>query len=324
MLTKGLVITMPETLRLMAVHAHPDDEAVSMGGTLARYAAQGIHTILVTCTRGEEGEIVDPDLKATIADQAPNLEAAQEGLALERERELAKAVSILGISSFYSLGYRDSGMAGTSANAHPNAFTNVNVPDAVARLVEIIRRERPHVIVTYNEVGGYGHPDHIMAHRIATLAYDAAANTEVYPQQSAETPAWQALKFYHTANSRDRMRQMALKAKELGIETPFGGAALTQEIAILRGEPIDPENPQRPPFGVAEDAISTFIDIRETLQTKRDALRAHKTQIKMDRFDVPVPEDVANLAYGTEFYILMRSRVPTTRPEDDLFAGIKA
>ncbi|MBA3824768.1 MAG: PIG-L family deacetylase, partial [Ktedonobacterales bacterium] len=177
---------MAETpLRVMMVHAHPDDEAVATGGTLAHYSAHGARTILVTCTRGEEGEIVVPELKAEIADSAPSVEIGQERLAVVRERELAEAVAALGISQFYSLGYRDSGMAGTEANAHPRAFTNVPIPTSVAQLVEIVRRERPHVLVSYNAYGGYGHPDHIMAYRITALAFDAAANTAVYPQQSA-------------------------------------------------------------------------------------------------------------------------------------------
>ncbi len=314
---------MAELLRLMAVHAHPDDEAVSMGGTLARYAAQGAHTTLVTCTRGEEGEIVDAELKAAIADSAPDVETAKERLAAQRKIELDAAVAALHISSFYQLGYHDSGMAGTEANRDPRAFTNVVPFEATKRLVEIVRRERPQVMVSYNEVGGYGHPDHIMAHRIALLAFDGAANTEVYPQQSDETPPWQPLKFYYTANSRDHMLKMAKAAKEAGLEIGFGSQVAKQIESVLRGEPVDPENPQRPPWGVPEDAISTFIDVHDYLDQKRASLLAHKTQaVSTNRFMAGMPDDFARTAYGMEYFILMRSRVTTTRPESDLFAGI--
>jgi LmbE family N-acetylglucosaminyl deacetylase len=312
-----------EVFRLMAVHAHPDDEAVATGGTLALYAARGAHTILVTCTRGEEGEIVDPELKAEIADSAPSPEVAQERLAAVRDQELAASVAALHISQFYQLGYRDSGMAETSANAHPNAFTNANVAEATAKLIELVRRERPHVLMSYNEVGGYGHPDHIMAQRIARLAFHGAANTEVYPQQSETTPPWQPLKFYEIASSRDHMRAMAERAQAAGIEMAWGSQAAKQEIAILRGEPIDPEHPQRPPWGTSEDAITTFIDIRSVLPQKIESLRVHRTQaVSTNRFAGGMPEDFAAMAYGTEYYTLIYSRVPAVRPEYDLFTGI--
>jgi N-acetyl-1-D-myo-inositol-2-amino-2-deoxy-alpha-D-glucopyranoside deacetylase len=314
---------MAEQLRLLAVHAHPDDEAVSTGGALALYAARGARTILVTCTRGEEGEIVDDALKAEIADSAPSPDVAQARLAAVRDRELAAAVQALHISQFYQLGYRDSGMAGTGANQNPLAFTNANLAEATTRLVEIVRRERPHVIISYNEVGGYGHPDHIMAHRIAMLAYDGAAAVDVYPQQSAETPPWQPLKFYYTANSRDRMARMAERAAELGVELNWGSAVAKQRPALLRGEPVDPENPARPPWGAPEDAITTFIDIRAALDAKRASLAAHRTQaVSTNRFFANMPDDFATEAYGTEYFILVRSRVSTVRPEDDLFTGI--
>lgn len=306
----------------MTVHAHPDDEAVSTGGVLARYAAQGAHTILVTCTRGEEGEIVDPELKASIADSAPDPETAKERLAHQRDQELADAVQALHVSSFYQLGYHDSGMAGTEANGDPRAFTNVVPYEAAQRLVEIVRRERPHVMISYNEYGGYGHPDHIMAHRIALLAYHGAANTEIYPQQS-DAPPWQPLKFYYTANSRDHFRQMAEQAAQAGIEIGFGSQVVKQIDAVLRGEPIDPENPARPPWGSPEDAITTFIDVGDYLDQKRQSLLAHRTQaVSTNRFLAGMPEEFMRQAYGTEYFILVRSRVPTTRPEYDLFAGI--
>jgi N-acetyl-1-D-myo-inositol-2-amino-2-deoxy-alpha-D-glucopyranoside deacetylase len=310
-------------LTLMAVHAHPDDEAVGTGGTLALYAARGVRTVLVTCTRGEEGEIVDDQLKAEIADSAPTPEDAKLRLALVRDKELAAAVEALHITQFYQLGYRDSGMAGTESNADPRAFTNVNVADATARVIELVRRERPQVMVTYDEVGGYGHPDHIMAQRIARLAFMGAANTDVYPQQSDETPPWQPMKFYEIAFSRDHMRQMALAAQAAGIEIGLGSQVLKQEEAILRGEPVDPEHPERPPFGSPSYAITTTIDIRPTLADKRASMLVHKTQaVSTNRMMGNLPDEMAEQAFGQEWFTLVYSTVPASRPETDLFAGI--
>lgn len=308
---------------LLAVHAHPDDETVSTGGTLAYYASLGFKVILVTCTRGEEGEIVDAELKTAIADSAPTREDAQEGLALQREKELAAAIQSLHITTAYQLGYRDSGMDGTSANQHPRAFCNAAISAAVAKVVEIVRREKPQVIVTYNEVGGYGHPDHIMAHRIATLAFEAVANTTVYPQLSDETPAWQPTKLYYAQNSRDHMRAMLAMAEQQGIELPFRSWIASQDQKVLLGEPVDPNNPHRPPFGVTQDAITTTIDIRAQLAQKRAALHDHRTQIRTDQFLLGMSDEVASQVYGTEFYTLVRSRIPAVRPETDLFAGIE-
>jgi N-acetyl-1-D-myo-inositol-2-amino-2-deoxy-alpha-D-glucopyranoside deacetylase len=313
---------MAQQLVLMAVHAHPDDEAVGMGGTLALYAGRGARTVLVTCTRGEEGEIVDPELKAQIADSAPSPEVAQERLADVRDRELAESVRVLRITQFYQLGYRDSGMAGTPSNDNPCSFNKANLTEAAARLIALVRRERPHVLVTYNAYGGYGHPDHINAHRITELAFAGAANTEIYPLQDDEQP-WQPLKLYHIANSRDRMLHMAKRAEEQGIEMGWGARAAQQEQAILRGEPVDPEHPERPPFGDPEDTITTFIDIRPVLDQKRASLLAHRTQaVSTNRFMAGMSDEQAREIFGTEFFRLVHNRVKTTWPEDDLFAGI--
>lgn len=312
------------TWRLMAVHAHPDDEAVATGGTLARYAAAGAYTVLVTCTGGEEGEIVDDELKAAIADSAPSPAVAQERLRAQREIELRAAVAALHISQHYQLGYRDSGMAGTESTQHPDAFTNVDVGAAVARLVEIVRRERPQVMITYDTFGGYGHPDHIMAHRIAVLAFDGAANSTVFPPQSAATPPWQPLKLYYIAQSRERMARFDAQAATLGIDPPFGNVVARQAEAVLRGQPVDPEHPERPPRGVPDDAITTVIDISDYLAAKTESLRVHRTQAvsKFPLIQSKLPEEFVREIYGVESFTLVRSRVPACRPEVDLFAGI--
>src|SRR5690242_1809499 len=173
-------------LTLMAVHAHPDDEATSGGASLVRYQAEGVRTILVTCTDGAEGEIHDPDLDP---------EEAKPRLPQIRAEELARAVKVMNISEAINLGYRDSGMVGTPANEDPNSFHQADMREAVGRLVKLVRQYRPQVMFTYNSFGGYGHPDHIKAHKIAIAAFDYAANIRRYPEAEFG-PAWQPLKLY--------------------------------------------------------------------------------------------------------------------------------
>src|SRR5919202_860339 len=161
----------PAPLTLMTVHAHPDDEAIGTGGILARYAAEGVQTVLVTCTRGEVGEIVDPSV------------AQPDNLADVREAELRAACAILQVSAQHYLGYRDSGMIGTPENDDPRSFWRADLDEAVGRLVALIRRYRPQVLVTYDENGFYGHPDHIQAHRVTVAAFEAAGDATRYPEQ---------------------------------------------------------------------------------------------------------------------------------------------
>src|SRR5919197_139105 len=147
---------------LVAVHAHPDDECIGTGGVLARYSAEGVRTVLITCTDGAVGEISDPAL------------ASPENLAEVRARELDEAVRILGISRSVRLGYRDSGMAGTADNHHPASLAQADLASVVQRVLQVIEEEQPQVVVTYDERGGYGHPDHIRAHQVAVAAVDAS------------------------------------------------------------------------------------------------------------------------------------------------------
>src|SRR6266568_8365735 len=164
---------MPVQRTLVAVHAHPDDECISTGGILARYAADGARTVLVTCTDGAVGEISDPAL------------ATPDNLAEVRSRELDESVRILRVSRLVKLGYRDSGMAGTADNDNPASFQQADFDQAVERVVRVIRDERPQVVVTYDERGGYGHPDHIRAHEVAVAAFDASADAERFPAAGA-------------------------------------------------------------------------------------------------------------------------------------------
>lgn len=268
---------------LLAVHAHPDDECVSTGGILARYGAEGVRTVVVTCTRGEIGEISDPAL------------ATPENLAEVREREMREAVRILKISRAVQLGYRDSGMAGTPDNDHPDAFQRVDMEQALRRLVQVIREERPQVIVTYNENGGYGHPDHIQAHRLAVAGFHAAGDAHRFPEAG---PPWATSKLYYTVFPRGRLAQAL---QEAGLELPF-------------------EPPDEPP----EDQATTAVDVSAYLDVKRAALLAHRTQVGPEHFFARLPLPLLHRAWSHEYF--NRVMGPATEPEGeqegDLFAGL--
>src|SRR5215475_8820503 len=198
---------MSEALTLMAVHAHPDDEAISTGGVLARYADEGMRTVLVTCTGGEVGEIADRAL------------AIPETLAEVRRRELERACEILRVTQLHLLGYRDSGMMGTPDNQHPSSFYRAPLEEATARLVALVRRHRPQVLVTYDERGFYGHPDHIKANQITVAAFEAAGDPTRWPD--AGTP-FRPAKLYYTAVARSDIKNLGRVLSEAGIPTPFG------------------------------------------------------------------------------------------------------
>ena len=269
----------PEQQRtLLAVHAHPDDECISTGGMLARYASEGVRTILVTCTDGAVGEISDPAL------------ATPDNLVEIRDRELAESVRILNVSRLVKLGYRDSGMAGTADNDNPAAFLQCSFDEAVSRVVNVIREERPQVVVTYDERGGYGHPDHIRAHQVAVAAFNAA------------DPPWRPAKLYYAVIRRSAMRQFADRLRAAGIEVPF--------------QDMNDETP----FAVADDRVTTAIDVSRFVEAKRTALIAHRTQIGPDQFFMRLPESLFSDVFGSETFQRVVGPGPT--PEDDLFAGL--
>src|ERR671933_1906662 len=220
---------------LVAVHAHPDDECLGTGGILARYAAEGVRTVLVTCTDGAVGEISDPSL------------ATPENQAEVRSRELDEAVRILNISRSVRLGYRDSGMAGTPDNDHPASFARADLTTAVRRVVEVMREERPQVVVTYDERGGYGHPDHVRAHEVAVAAFEAAGDEHRFPTAG---PAWAPKKLYYTVFPRSGMSRFVERLRSAGIEVPFERQV---EAANAAGED--------PPFGVADELVTTTVDV---------------------------------------------------------------
>jgi N-acetyl-1-D-myo-inositol-2-amino-2-deoxy-alpha-D-glucopyranoside deacetylase/mycothiol S-conjugate amidase len=265
----------------MAVHAHPDDECISTGGILARYAAEGARTILVTCTDGAVGEISDPAL------------ATPENLVEVRDKELADSVRILKVSRLVKLGYRDSGMAGTADNEDPRSFARADLEEAIQKVVDVIKEETPQVVVTYNENGGYGHPDHIRAHQVAVGAFNAS-----------QGQVWQPAKLYYAVIARSSIRQFADRVRAAGIEVPFRD--------LQEGEDT--------PFAVADDRITTHIDVSRFVHTKREALIAHRTQMGPDQFFMRLPEELFSDVFGQETFQRVAGPGPT--PERDLFAGL--
>ncbi|RSN66843.1 MULTISPECIES: PIG-L family deacetylase [Actinomadura] len=270
---------MPQELTLMAVHAHPDDEVLGTGGVLARCAAEGVRTVLVTCTNGEQG-----DDEGGLKPGDPGHDAA--GVARRRLAELEESAGHLGIDRVELLGHRDSGMVGWAGNDDPAAFANVPLDDAVAPLVALMEKYRPQVVVTYDENGGYGHPDHIMAHRIAV----AAAERSGVPD-----------KLYYTAVPRSGVRQMIEGARELGIDLGF--------------EPPDD-------FGTPDELVTTTVDVSAYTERKFKALQAHASQGE-NIFILRMPEDVRPLVLAREAFVRRFSRVPAPDLEDDLFAGLR-
>jgi mycothiol S-conjugate amidase len=282
-----------DQLCLLSVHAHPDDEASKGAATVARYHAEGVRAVLVTCTGGEAGDILNPAM------DRPEVKA---DLPAVRMRELARATEIIGYDTVELLGYRDSGMPDTPANVAPGAFANAPLDEAVGRLVAVIRRERPQVIVTYpDEQKFYPHPDHLRVHEISLVAFDRAGDPAFYPE--AGEP-WQPLKLYYSVWSRRRAELTHKRFGELGLESPYSDEWF-----------------QRPS---QEDRITTTVDVTGFVGARLDALPAHETQIDpTSRFWFGLPREEEVAIYPYEDYILARSLVPTSNPETDLFAGIR-
>lgn len=305
----------PTSLCLMAVHAHPDDECFA-GGIFGRYADEGARTVLVTCTLGEEGEIVDPTM---------DVEAVRPRLAEVRLGELRCSVAELGIERLHVLGYRDSGMVGTPANANLRAFTNTNFHAAVTQLVGLVRAERPQVMVTYDEQGGYGHPDHIMAHRIAVAAFEGAGDPVRFPVAPGEAGPWRPSKLYYIAWSRERMRALRQELAARGLPDPFDRPTDTDTNAAPdQSAPADgSEAATEPTFFQPESVITTMIDVSPYLERKLASFRCHRTQFSASSIAMGLPADLERQMFSEESFVLARTRVATTRPEDDLFAGVR-
>jgi mycothiol conjugate amidase Mca len=285
-----------ERLTMMAVHAHPDDEVIVTGGMFARAAAAGARTVLVCCTGGEEGEIHDPELDP---------EEAKHRLAEIRAAELGRACEILHIEDLHFLGYRDSGMAGTDANADPRNFHNADPEDAIRRLVRLIRQHRPQVVITYDENGGYGHPDHLAAHQRTVAAVPAAADPARFPD--AGEP-WDTPKLYYAVWSMRGWVELRSRLRERGLPVPFED----------EGSDFDPEEHM-----TVDERISAWVDVSAHLAQKKSALYAHRTQISQDFFIRTLPEDLADEMMSTECFQLARSTQEFPRPESDVFDGLR-
>jgi N-acetyl-1-D-myo-inositol-2-amino-2-deoxy-alpha-D-glucopyranoside deacetylase len=291
--------------RLLLVHAHPDDETINSGATMARYVAEGASVTLLTCTLGEEGEVLVPELAQLAADQADQLGGY-------RIWELRGAMAALEVSDVRFLGgagrYRDSGMIGTPANEHPRAFWNADLDEAVAHAVAVVREVRPQVLVTYDENGGYGHPDHIQAHRVAMRAVELAADPAHRPELGA---AWDVAKVYWCCMPRSVMRRGIEALAALGEDSPFAGLGDVDDV----------------PFAVSDDVVTAAVDSPEQAGRKEAAMRAHPTQMTVDGPFFALSNNLGQQVLATEYYRLVRGRRGPAGPgpagwEDDLFAGL--
>ena len=285
---------MPARRCLMTVHAHPDDESSKGAGSVARYHAEGVHTVLVCCTGGEEGDILNPAM------DSPEV---RERLAEVRLEELKRAAGIIGYDEVVLLGYRDSGMPGSEANAHPGAFAAAPLEEAVGRLVAEVRRTRPQVMVTYPEdQSEYPHPDHLRVHEISVLAFEAAGDPARF---HAAGPPHQPLKLYYTAWPRRRMQGIHEKLLELGLKSPFDDKWL----ARLDRDTTVP---------------TATVDISEYDHVRGEALRAHATQVDpSSAWWFGLPPEVQATIHPFDDYVLARSQLgPIGAQEDDLFAGL--
>ena len=261
-----------EGIRILLVHAHPDDETINNGATMALYADRGAQVTLVTCTRGEEGEVLVPGLSHLASTD-------QDLLGLHRETELAAAMKALGISDFRFLGaptskFRDSGMMGTEPNNRPDVFWQADLDKAAMILVEVIEEVKPHILITYDEIGGYGHPDHIQAHRVAMRASDLAT--------------WQIQKIYWNTIPKSVIAQGMEKMKEIGSD--FFGAESIDDV----------------PFAKDDEFVTTLIDGSDYVDSKMAAMKAHETQIALDGPFFALSNNLGMQIWGDEYYTLVK------------------
>ena len=285
---------MADRLCLLTVHAHPDDEASKGAPTVARYNAEGVRTVLVCCTGGEEGEILNPAMAG------PDMAAR---LAEVRAEELTRAASVIGYDEVVMLGYRDSGMEGSEANAHPGCFANADLGEAVARLVKVIRRHRPQVVVTYPEdQGGYRHPDHVRVHDVSVPAFERAGDIDYRPDLGEP---WAPSKLYYTLWSRKRIEERHQAFKNLGLESPYSEWWFQREST--------------------DDQITTQVPVDGFIDARIEGLLAHATQIDPEStFWFGLPAEVERTIHPYDDYVLARGPRPQMLPERDLFDGLRA
>ena len=271
---------------LLCVHPHPDDESIACGGVLARAAAEGVRTVVVTCTAGEEGE------------NLAGIDLGDVPLVEHRRRELAEAIAILGVAAHHQLGYRDSGMAGTPANDRPDCFHRADLDDAARRLAAIVRTERPEAVVSDDVNGTYGHPDHVKAHHVTVRALELAADA------SADVPGepWAVPRRYVHTLSRSRLVAAHAALVGAGLPSPFG----------------DGEEPEA--FGADDAEVTTRVDVAAHVRTKLAAMRAHASQIGEESFFMNVPDALVDAFLGVEEFILEDGRAPA--PSDGLLGPV--
>ena len=280
-------------LTLMAVHAHPDDEATGTGGTLARYAAEGIRTVLVTCTDGGCG-----DGPGGVKPGEPGHDPA--AVAALRRAELEASCAALNVTHLEMLGYADSGMDGWAQNTAPGAFWTTPVAESSARLAQLMEHYRPDVVVTYDENGFYGHPDHIQAHRITMAAVEATG-----------IPA----KLYWTTAPQSKMAEFGAVMREFGVDW-------SEPEPEPEAEAGDRAPLEGPPIGLPDDQITTWVDTTQFAGDKYDALAAHASQSE-NIFFLRMGKERFSQLMGIETYVRVQDRTGAATPEDDLFAGLR-
>jgi N-acetyl-1-D-myo-inositol-2-amino-2-deoxy-alpha-D-glucopyranoside deacetylase len=281
-----------EGIRILLVHAHPDDETINNGATMALYADRGAQVTLVTCTRGEEGEILVPGLFHLASTE-------QDLLGQHRETELAAAMKALGISDYRFLGapttkFRDSGMMGTDPNNRPDVFWQADLDAAATILVDVIEEVKPHILITYDEIGGYGHPDHIQAHRVAMRA--------------SELSTWQIQKIYWNTIPKSVIAQGMEKMKEIGSD--FFGAESIEDV----------------PFAKDDEFVTTLINGSDYVESKMAAMKAHETQIALDGPFFALSNNLGLQIWGDEYYTLVKGTksapFDSNGRETDLTSGV--
>lgn len=289
-----------EALRLMAVHAHPDDESSKGAASMARYVEEGVSAMVVTCTGGELGDVLNPAAAADVE---------KYGIAAVREREMARAAEILGTRHAW-LGFADSGLpeadpdTGVTPPLPDGCFALVDLDVATAPLVKLIREFRPHVLTTYDEHGGYPHPDHIRTHEVSLAAVDAAADPDRFPE--AGEP-WKVSKvYYHMTFHKARVMALHEAMEGAGLTSPYG--------EWLENWPDRPHDAER---------LTTLVPCADWFAVRDDALRAHATQVDPDGDWFKVPLELQQRVWPTEDYQLARSDVTSALPENDLFAGLR-
>ncbi len=281
-------------LRLLAVHAHPDDESSKGAATMAKYAHEGVEVMVLTCTGGERGSILNPQMdRPGVAEHMDEI----------RPAEMAEAARILGVEHRW-LGYVDSGLPeGDPLPPLPEGcFALADTDEATQKVVAVLRDFRPHVMITYDENGGYPHPDHIKTHAVSVRAYEDAARSDYHPELG---PAWAVQKMYYTHGFvRRRFEVMAKADMEEGDGSLAG--------ALERWQSMPDIMPR----------VTTRVDCADWFETRDAALRAHATQIDPDGAFFAIPMDLQKRLWPTEEFELARSRVKTELPEDDLFTGV--